>query len=384
MENWYKLKVMLQGKRTIIRKPPANLELLPARLRKIFSKIQVQDCPEIWMNQGSNVLIDINGAIYDQHGKIHLSHHEFSELRVVRHRLNMRPTINDFIDSPKKSFRKYWRYLNPKRIKKNIEYLCPKSNYLYFCDDRAQSNFYHWFADAIVRLLISFPYTQESKLLLSKKQLDCKYMLESLKLLGIDDSRFIPIQDDRIYHADNLQVISTAIYSTGACSPDGVELLRKKITIESPSPTERIYLARKSSLGRGIENHLEFQGTLERYGVRPIYPEDHSIEELIDVLGNTKLLIGVYGAALTHVVFMPKNSHLIELAANHIGEKPSYWRGEYVAKYAGDCYYSIANASEVNYSLVPCKQVDKTVGLLNSKILVDLEILSKTIEMAVK
>ena len=141
-------------------------------------------------------------------------------------------------------------------------------------------------------------------------------------------------------------------------------------------------MARKPSQGRRIVNEIEFMKVLKKYGVQLIYAEDVPFEKLVELLGKAILVMGVYGAALTHMIFLPSNSHIIELApTKFIGPTPSYWGDNYHSKYAGDYYYSLAEACGLNYHLIPCDQQDEDGYLLSSDIVVNLDLLTKTLSL---
>lgn len=380
MNSWYNNDRLLIEERLVHRQLPANIDLLSDYWKEIFSKILIQKEPAIHLLDGEDVSIDVDGAVWMANKSLHLGHHEYSESRVVRQRLNLtRPTTKEWIDHPRMSAGAFYRSIKQKC--KRIEYksLPTSSKILYFSDNRAQSNFYHWFVDSIVRLLIAEPWVKDSFILVSINQLKIAYVLESLEKLGFPKDRLIPLEKEVRYKVKNIQVVSTSILATGACSTEGVRLLQERLAIHS-HPEYKIYLARKPALGRRVVNETEFLKVLKRFGIQLIYAEDLPFKGLIEILGKSKLIVGVYGAALSHIIFLPKDSHLVELApVKFITSTPSYWNGNYHAQYSGDYFYSLSASCGINYHLVPCKQHDENAYILNSDLFVDLDMLTKTL-----
>jgi hypothetical protein len=215
-------------------------------------------------------------------------------------------------------------------------------------------------------------------ILLSEKQINCDYVIESLEAIGIGLDRLVPMVPSELYRIKNFQYVTGAIFSTGACSSPGIKILRNRLVIEGEL-NNSIYLARRSSLGRRIINETIFLETLSKFGIQTIYPEDYTLMELRVMLGSTKLIIAVYGAALAHLIFLPTGSCVIEIAPeNFITKTPAYWGGNYQAKYAGDYYYSLASASNLNYCIIPSKS-KKGISAVDSDIEIDVSLLTKTL-----
>ena len=377
--SWAFNKTLLKSGAKSIRRLPSNIDFLPQYWQEMFQRIRIQQEPPIWMLEGDSLTINLDGAIWDERGNLHLSHHEYSESRVIADRLNLKPIFSEWATRPKFAAGKLLRHFKNKQINTLTKQLPGDLNALYFSDNRAQSNFYHWFVDAMVRLLVAGPLIRDSLLLLSESQMGSRYVMESLKMIGFSKDQLVQMTSQCSYRTENLRLITGAIYATGACSTSGIRMLRQQFLVSGVAK-HRIYLARKASLGRRIENEAGFSEILKKFGIRTIYPEDMALPELIELLGKTELLIGVYGAALTHVIFLPKNSAIFEVAPSQfISHTPEYWGKNYPARYSGDYFYSLSEASEINYYLIPCKRTDENVYLLNANLIVDLDILLKTL-----
>lgn len=380
LKPWYETEQLLVDAKTVHRQPPANLEFLSAYWKDIFSKIADQDEPAIRLLEGEDVEIDIDGVIWTSPTEFHLGHHEYSEERVARQRRVHWPSCHEWFTHPRVAVRGLDRWINQAIHGVKRESLPSGCRAVYFSDNRAQGNFYHWMVDALGRLLIAEPWLKESYLLLSAEQMRREYVLESLARLGFRKDHLIPIKKGVRYRASNLQVVTCSIFATGACSSEGVGLVQRRLSITKNKPGISLYLARKPSLGRAIANQDEFMDTLRRFGVEAIYAEDIPFDKLTELLGETKILIGVYSAALTHAIFLPGDSHVVELASNKfLTSTPTYWGNRYPSKFAGDYYYSLSTACGLNYHLIPCSQKNENDYVLNANIYVDIELLSQTL-----
>jgi len=383
MKSWYKKEHILVEYKGEHRPLPINMDILPQYWQEMFLKIIDYKEPDIRLLEGKDICIDIDGAIWVSPNKYCLDHHEPSEITAIMQRLVRWPKFVECFQHPRFAAGKLYRRL--KQLFEGVRYetLPIRSKVLYFSDSRATGNFYHWTIESLSRLLLVEPFAKDSYLMLTEKQIKCDYIIASLKRLGIAEERLIPIRKGVRYIVSNLQVVTCSMYATGACSSSGVSLIQDKLSIiTQKKPEVSLYIARKPTLGRSIVNQKEFIEVLKRYNIQTIYAEDYSFEEITALLANTKLLIGVYSAALTHVVFMPKGGHVIELASTKfIDFTPSYWDGKYSSVYAGYYYYSLSTACSLNYHLVPCTQKNETDYVLNADIYVDINILKESLKL---
>jgi capsular polysaccharide biosynthesis protein len=118
-------------------------------------------------------------------------------------------------------------------------------------------------------------------------------------------------------------------------------------------PSKKIYISRKNSKSRNVSNNVEFNTLIKSYGFEDINAEDYTLKDIVLLLINTKYLIGVCGANLTHAIFMKKKGFLIELIhKNYVHEHP--WPGQYEEQYYGLHRSYIANSLSLNYLYIPC------------------------------
>jgi hypothetical protein len=81
-------------------------------------------------------------------------------------------------------------------------------------------------------------------------------------------------------------------------------------------------ISRKKS-SRGLKNEDQLYEMLTKYNFKKYYFEDLSYLEQIRLCYNSKIVIGVHGSGLANLIFMKKNSNLIEMTNSFI-ENPIY------------------------------------------------------------
>jgi hypothetical protein len=83
-----------------------------------------------------------------------------------------------------------------------------------------------------------------------------------------------------------------------------------------PAPNPGVFLYRgRSGDARVLENEDELAEKLQaQYGFRIMFPEDHTVDELLDACGATRIVAGVEGSQLNHgMAVMPPGGTLLTL-----------------------------------------------------------------------
>lgn len=100
--------------------------------------------------------------------------------------------------------------------------------------------------------------------------------------------------------------------------PEFSKLVRNSLEISSTTSHEKnlVVFVRRRQSDRSIINEYELLLDLEKMtGIRivHVYLEDLSLADQVDLMSRTKLLIATHGAALTHILFLPKGSYVLEI-----------------------------------------------------------------------
>jgi hypothetical protein len=79
------------------------------------------------------------------------------------------------------------------------------------------------------------------------------------------------------------------------------------------SSYSKIYVSRNRGSKRRLLNEHELLPIIERSGYQIVYTEEMSIKEQINLFARAKEVLTIHGAGLTNMIFMPKNSRVIEI-----------------------------------------------------------------------
>ena len=327
-------------------------------------------------------MIDSDAIIWNSSKSFSISHHEYSVKGTLYQKVTRIPKIEEIFKHPRGSFVKIKNYFFKNYSTKNLPTDRPA---LLLWDSRCVYNLYHWLIDALPRLSLLPPSQKKPYLLLPKDTIKRDYVLSTLKKFNFNRKDIILLDNNTRYLCHQLQVITTSILASGACSTQPVQQVQLKFKQLTKKINKRIYFARKPKLGRQIINESKFESLLDKYGFQKIFPEDYSFDDLQNLLSHTEIFIATYSASLAHAVLMPRKSSLIEVAAEgFIGKTPKSWKNNYISKVTGDYYYSLSIACQLKYYLVPCQQKNNNDFVLSSDFSVDLELLRKTIKLALR
>jgi len=196
-----------------------------------------------------------------------------------------------------------------------LKFIFPKFNFskkrFLLITDEWTSNYYHWHAFALKRLLIlkEKNLIENSLLFLPKKYRSYAFALTSLEKLGIKKSQIVFLR-----RKSNIKVNELALVVSAQQHQDYFNKIREGLRIDT-NPTDRIYISREKQSLRFVENEKELVELLSKYGFRKILAENLSYEEQIDIFSKAKYVVGPHGAGLANIFFMAKDSCIMELAA---------------------------------------------------------------------
>ncbi|MCF3974881.1 glycosyltransferase family 61 protein [Paracoccus salsus] len=94
------------------------------------------------------------------------------------------------------------------------------------------------------------------------------------------------------------------------------DMRRRLLSGRTPQPNPGVFLYRgRSGDARILENEDEIAGKLQaQYGFRVMFPEDHTVDELLDACGATRVVAGIEGSQLNHgLAAMPPGGTLLTI-----------------------------------------------------------------------
>lgn len=137
---------------------------------------------------------------------------------------------------------------------------------------------------------------------------------------------------------------------------------------------EKIYISRKKAPSRRVYNEEELERLLNKVGFRIVDNEDYNFFDQISIYSKAKYLVSIHGAGLTNMIWMPKNSTILEMHKKKTNKKDRhslvYW---YLADTLGHKYYHQI-----------CDPVDPKSGFFVADIIVNISILKKNLELMIE
>lgn len=241
--------------------------------------------------------------------------------------------------------------------------------------DEWTSNYYHWHAYALKRLLSfqSQNLLKNSLIFLPKKYKNYSFVMPSLKAFGVNENQVVFLR-----RKSNLKVSELAICSIPSHHPQIYREIRETLTNKidvhdfNLNFGDKIYISRARMVLRFVENEQEVLELLEKYGFRKLIMEDYSYEQQVQICKKAKYLVAPHGAGITNAMFMSDDSALLEL--RNPSEKNTRWNQD---------YYALSTMLGIRYFYQECDFGEKShrKDFHHGSLLVDLIKLEKNLQL---
>jgi hypothetical protein len=208
------------------------------------------------------------------------------------------------------------------------------------CEDAAESNdngillsgrndynWYHWMVEYLPRVL-EIDKEIDSKIPWVISNRVPKTGVDALKMISARD--IIVCDTEKLQHFKKLMVMSpnASVVDTvlapweriSRFNTHNLHELRsamRRIPSSSSFP-EKVFIVRKST-HRNVVNQDQLVDIALDYGFRPISLENLDFSEQLDLFSNAKVIITAGGAVMANYLFMPQESHVIQL--NNVANK---------------------------------------------------------------
>jgi capsular polysaccharide biosynthesis protein len=198
-----------------------------------------------------------------------------------------------------------------KEYKKLILYFLPfkKVNEGAWITDEWSQEYFHWFTDALPRLYAVEEKYGKSAVILPERFRSVSFVNESLSAMGWGI----------IFYNLKRRLFVRKLFMVSHTAPNGnynkeiLTKLRLRLSIHKEKSASRyIYISRKKATKRKVINEDEVVRFLQERDVEIYFLEDYSFEQTIQLLSETKCLIGLHGAGLANMLFMPLNGIIVE------------------------------------------------------------------------
>lgn len=197
--------------------------------------------------------------------------------------------------------------------------------------DNWSHGYFHWFGDALPRLMAAEKYWTTHPVLLPARYATISFIMDSLKSFGVEILFF---DQDKRYKVNEL-VLPAYAAITGNYNEAYLFRIREKLVHEVLSPTKKIYISRQQAAKRRITNEDEVVALLKNFDFEIHCFENYKLEEQVRLMQQATHLIGLHGSGLTNMLFMNKNGTVLELR----NAKDSH----------NNCYFTMASAMEHDY-----------------------------------
>lgn len=223
--------------------------------------------------------------------------------------------------------------------------------YLYFvAANGGYKNFYHWMYQAL-------PTIASAKQLF--RGLNIKYIVpplnemrkKSLELLNINTNDILILNDNENIECKNL-IYTNILSGDFSFNPSKyvIDMMKefKENCLKAAKVTScpsKIYLSRKDSNRRTIENESELTKALEKEGFQEVVFSEYNLEDQVAIMANAEFIVAPHGAGLVHLIYADKCRGLIEILPGN---------------YFNQCFYKICQAKSIPYSNVVSKIVNES------------------------
>jgi capsular polysaccharide biosynthesis protein len=240
---------------------------------------------------------------------------------------------------------------------------------LWAVDDHVDRNYHHWLIDCLSRLVEAETLYPDVQVLLLPEHFQSQpyvpFMLKGFPRLAV---RWINPRE-------RVSVKRLAFVPYGAPVLIGVppqyrgDLLREvsrrvgELTGE-PGDARRIYLSRADAGRRRAKNEQEVVRVLESFGVEAVQFDPAKPWEQVEASRAASLIVGIHGAALSNLIFMPAGGSVIELR-----------RQDVPGVYSPDNYKALSETLGLGYVRQACALAEQAEGwdINHADLVVDLD-----------
>lgn len=200
--------------------------------------------------------------------------------------------------------------------------------------DTWSKNYFHWILECLPRILAVRKLGVSAPLLLPEHIFKSQYVQDSLNDLNIEVITFNFRQTVKV---DSLLLPSHDF----PCAFDPAylnELIDQYRIIDKVGESKayrKIYISRSDAFKRKVSNESEIIPILLKFGFEVIKMEELSFRDQRELMRETAVLLSIHGAGLANMIFMPKNSKVIEFHPD-------------VDRY-NSCFYHLASALGISY-----------------------------------
>lgn len=208
-------------------------------------------------------------------------------------------------------------------------------------------NYFHWFTDAISKYYLMKEKEGIVRLLIPISYIKFNYVPGTLRLLNIP-YEFIEEKKTRVTELLFPEIrADLANYFPGVLNKIREDIMASVQPVSSTeSASDRIYISRKMAGKRRVTNEDEIAPVLKKFGFEIVCLESLEFEKQVRLMANARILLGMHGAGLTNMLFMPKRQKIIEIIVNGKGHNNCYFNMANELNH--EYYYMVGDAADPN------------------------------------
>jgi capsular polysaccharide biosynthesis protein len=240
-----------------------------------------------------------------------------------------------------------------------LRHSCHRVNEALWVHDDWSGNYFHWLTDVLPKLQAWLEAGLPCRsVLVPHALLQRSYVHDSLRWLGFEP---IAWNGTRL-RVERLVVINatapTGNFRAALLRRLGQQLRQSSAAAAAHEGTpERVYISRADAARRFLRNEAELMPTLATHQLQAVQLEGRSLAEQVALFGNCRLLVGLHGAGLTNMLWMPAGSRVVEIRR----------RGDH----HNNCYYVMACALGHQYSYLQAEDLQPGGGTYSAELQLD-------------
>lgn len=228
------------------------------------------------------------------------------------------------------------------RLKRYVRFLAPwKQTHLegshHWCTDLYSKAFYHWVAETLPRIfLLTLLHPGGVKIVFPGILSEIPYVRDSLTLFP--EVQVTYLSKSKVSRFQELGWVSP-MGEPYQFNPTLMRQLRRRFATllgsEARPGWRRTYISRAKANRRVVKNEQELEKVLAQFGFETRYMEELTLKEQMTICSESQILLGLHGAGLANMLFLPAGAFVIEL------RRDNGW---------ASCFYRMAHAIAVDYT----------------------------------
>ena len=223
------------------------------------------------------------------------------------------------------------------------------------------NNYFHWMTEVLPSIVVMHQANPSIPLLIPSNYLQYSFIRQSLERLKIPFKTFDVKSALKVKTLFAIPVPHAGRFNEGLLHSFR-DAFSNPIN-ETVKPHRLLYISRDKAKRRKVSNQFELSSFLMSKGFEKVILEDYTLDQQMQIMNESKMVVSCHGAGLTNIMFMQKGQIVIELKSSN----NNYW-----------CYFSLARVFGLDYNYILCEGDDENHRDANIK--VDLNLLSELLE----